>query len=314
MHLNWTKKEDRIMKTRHIIPAILLVLAACQQMELEQPTPETNPEEVQQAPDSLFTLTVQATKGEADTKALDLTNEGATLGAYWKDTEKVKVYKEGTLLGTLDVTPASGEKPTSATLSGSITTTGLSEGNTLTLMIPRETWSYTGQTGTLTGTGSIEDTYDYATAAVTIASISGSTVTTTGSANFQNQQSVYRFGFKLSGSYIDPKDFTVSAAGGLLVQSLSYEGSAWTPQLGPLTITPASAPADHFYYVALRNGSTAADTYNFILTSSDDKLYMASKGIPASVLDAPGKFISAKNITAVQPAFSPADATTDTAL
>lgn len=41
---------------------------------------------------------------------------------------------------------------------------------------------------------------------------------------------------------------------------------------------------------------------------------MASKGIPNTVLDAPGKFISAKNVTAVQPDFSPIDATTDTAL
>jgi len=312
--MNWAKKEVRSMKTRHIIPAILLVLAACQQMELEQPTPETTPEVQQEAPDSLFTLTIQATKGEAETKALDLTNEGATLNAYWKNTEKVKVYKGGTLLGTLDVTPGAGEKPTKATLSGSITTTGLAEGNELTLLIPRETWSYTDQNGTLTGTGSIEDTYDYATATVTIASINGSTVTTTGNASFANQQSVYRFGFKLDGSYIDPKDFTVSAAGGRLVQSLSYEGGTWTPLLGPLTITPASAPADHFYYVALRNGSTAADTYTFVLTGTSDQLYMASKGIPNTVLDAPGKFISAKNVTAVQPDFSPIDATTDTAL
>lgn len=300
------------MKTKRLLIPLILLAIACEK-ETENPAPATTPEVLQEAPDSLFTLTIQATKGEADTKALDLTNDGATLNVYWKDTEKVKVYQDGTLLGTLDVTPDAGEKPTSATLSGDITTTGLAEGNTLTLMIPRETWSYTGQTGTLTGTGSIEDTYDYAMATVTVASINGSSVTTS-DASFANQQSVYRFGFKVGGSYIDPKAFTVSAAGGLLVQSLSYEGGAWTPQLGPLTITPASAPADHFFYVALRNGSTAADTYNFILTGSDDKLYMASKGIPASVLDAPGKFISAKNITAVQPAFSPTDATTDTAL
>ena len=294
------------MKTKRLlIPALLLVLAACRQVELEAPTP------VIQQEDSQSTLTLQASKGEADTKALDLTNDGATLDAYWKNTEKVKVYKDGTLLGTLDVAPAAGVKPTSATLSGSITTTGLSEGNTLTLMIPRDSWNYANQVGTLE---SIETTYDYATATVTIASISGSTVTTTGKASFSNEQSVYRFGFKVSGNYIDPKDFTVSAEGGQLVQSLSYEGGAWTPAYGALTVTPSSAPADHFYYVALRNDSTAADTYTFIITSSDDKLYMASKGIPNTVLDTPGKFISAKNITAVQPGFNPINITTDTAL
>ena len=293
------------MKTRHIIPAILLVLAACQQIELEHPTPETTPEVQQEVPDALFTLTIQASKGEADTKALDLVNDGATLNTYWKDTEKVKVYKDGTLLGTLDVTPAAGEKPKTATLSGGITTTGLAAGNSLTLMIPRENWNYTGQVGTL---ASIETTYDYAMATVTIDTVDDGnhTVTTTGSANFLNQQSIYRFGFKSNGNYIDPKDFTVSATGGKLVQSMSWVGSEWTPAYGSISVTSSSAPADHFFYVSIRNDQTTADTYNFVITGSDDALYMATKSIPATVLDTPGKFISAKSITVTQPSFAPA--------
>ena len=303
-------KEDSSMKARHLfIPAILLV-ASCQ-VELE------NPEYVEEVPaeqvvpaDSLWTITLQASKGEAETKALDLVNDGSRLNAYWKNTERVKVFKGGSLIGTLDVQPGAGEKPTSATLTGTLTVAGLAPGDVLTLRIPRESWDYTGQGGTL---ASIEDGYDYATASVTIATVDAGnhTVTTTSGATFAHQQSVYRFGFKVSGDYIDPKSFTVSAAGGKLVQSMSWNGSAWTPLYDDISVTPASAPGDHFYYVSLRNDQTSDDVYSFTITGSDDVLYMASKNIPASVLDAPGKFISAKSVNATKPDFAPASGSVD---
>ena len=90
------------------------------------------------------------------------------------------------------------------------------------------------------------------------------------------------------------------------MQSRSLSGSAWTSTYGSITVTPASAPDDHFYYVSLRNEGTAEDTYRFIVIGSNDALYLASKTIPASVLDVPGKFISAKEIAVSQPSFAPA--------
>jgi hypothetical protein len=296
------------MKARHFIIPVIALLAACQQMELETELPiiEENTEESEPADSvTVWSFTLQANKGEGETRALDLINEGATLNAYWKNTEKVKVYKGGTLLGTLDVTPGAGEKPTKATLSGSITTAGLAPGDILTLRTPGESWNYTGQVGTL---ASIETDFDHANASVIIGSVDelNHTITTTGTASFQNQQSIYRFGFKTGGEYFDPKVFTVSAAGGKLVQSMSWTGSAWTADYGDISVTPASAPGDHFYYVSLRNDQTSDDTYNFTITGSDDALYMASKNIPNSVLDVPGKFISAKSINAVKPDFAPA--------
>lgn len=305
------------MKTRHLI--ILLALAACQPVEIEfKIRPQEDGLEQQNPADSLATLTLEASKGAdqgdtgGQTKALDLVSGTPDrLDAYWKNTERVPVFKGDEMLGMLFVAPAEGVKPTSATLSGAITTTDLHENDNLMLMIPRDSWDYTGQPGTL---ASIETNYDYAVAAVTVDTIDGSLITTTTGASFANQQSIYRFGFKVGGEYIDPKEFQVSASGGQLVQSVSYEGGAWTPLFGPLTVTPASAPGDHFYYVAIRNDHTSDDTYTFTITGSDDALYMASKAIPGSVLDAPGKFISAKNITATQPRFSPSAATTTIAL
>lgn len=285
--------------THYLIPALLLA-AACQRMEAP-----IQPEAVV-SDDAVSTLTLQASKGESRTKALDLVSGTPDyLDAYWKGTETVKVYKGGTLLGTLDVTPASGEKPTSATLSGTIVTDGLSVNDVLTLMIPRESWSYIGQNGQLTGTDSIEDAYDYATAQVTVSAMEAGLVTTSGSAHFTNEQSIYRFGFKDGGNYIDPKSFTVSSSGGKLVQSLSWSADTWTPAYGDITVTPVAAAGDHFYYVSLRNEHTDADTYNFLITASDESLLMATQAIPAGALATPGQFISAKNVSIVKPSFAP---------
>ena len=297
-----------------LIPAIL-VAAACQQMEVDNTLPMEKPEK-----GSTATLTIVASKGEAETKALDLVNDGARLNAYWKSTETVKVYKDGTLLGSLTVTPDDGEKPTSATLSGSINTTGLDVNDALTLLIPRNSWDYTGQTGQLTGEDSVEDSYSYAMATISIASIDNGTVVPASTAVFSNQQSIYRLGFKDTdneNAYLDPREVTIVATGGKLVQSVSYQESAWTPTFGWITVIPAAAAADHFYYVSLRNDSTAADSYSFSIIGSDYALYTAAEPIPADVLDAPGKFISAKNISASKASFAPATTggtTTNTAL
>lgn len=315
------------MKTRTILQiatcllAGLTTLAGCQKMSFEE-NPADSSELVASA-DSVWTLSVEATKipvqagndngqaGNDGTKALDLVSGTPDhLDAYWRNTETVTVYKDGTLLGTLNVTPGGGVKPTVASLSGTITTSGLAVGNELTLLIPRDSWDYSGQTGVApSADGPLATNFDYAMATVTVRTIVGSTVTTT-SATFTNQQSIYRFSFA-AGSALSVKSIIVSAAKGQLVRSRAYSGS-WTPTFGSLTVMPGTA-TDEPLYVSLRNESTAADTYSFVITDSNDALYLATKDIPADVLDTPGKFISATGITATQPDFSPASGTTDTA-
>ncbi|MBO4691434.1 MAG: hypothetical protein J5604_01510 [Bacteroidales bacterium] len=287
------------MKIRLLFTSILILTLACQR---EDPNYKDLSDKATEA-DSVFTLTLTATKGNG-TKALNLVNGGNTINAYWIGTDKVKVYRGGTYLGTLDVSPADGEKPTTATLNGTITVSGLAKNNTLLLRIPRENWDYTGQNGALTGANSIEEKYSYASAVVTVNSIMGSSATTT-NANFVNDQSIYRFGFKFNDSYINPKDFTISASQGKLVQSISCVEGLWVPLYGAISVTPAAVPADNLYYISLRNESTADDTYSFVITGADNALYVASKTIPASVLDAPGKFIGSNNVTVTQPLFSP---------
>ena len=295
--------EERNMKARFFMLPMLLLATACQR-ELDTPEPVVKPEAGSAS--NTFTLTIQANKG-TETRALDL--DGNTLNAYWKDTEKVKVYKGSDLLGTLNVHPDGGEKPATATLSGDITADGLSVDNQLTLLIPRETWDYTQQSGVLTGEGSIEDTYDYAIATVRVSAIDGTAVTTT-EAEFENQQSLYRFSFKNGTASLSLKEFTVYAAGGSLVQSRSFSGGEWASVTGALVVKPSEATAEPLY-VSLRNeNSTTADTYSFVVTASDDALFLATKAIPASVLATPGKFIGG-TITVSQPDFSPVQGTVD---
>lgn len=284
-------------KISFILMAGLLALASCKTIEEDITTHEPEVEPVQ----GEWTLTIRASKGDAETKALSL--DGNTLKAYWLNTETVKVYKGTSPLGELGVTP-DGSDNTSATLSGSFESVdGLAQNDELTLLIPRETWNYTGQAGTLE---SIQTSYDYATATVTINTLDtqNKTITTT-AATFDNQQSIYRFAFKKDNAAFSIKDFTVSSAGNRIVSEMTLGG---TPTLGGFKVTPASA-TDAPLFVAIRNTGTEVDTYNFLVTGGDDAMYSVSKEIPARVLDVPGKFISATSLNLTQPSFAPADGT-----
>ena len=89
------------MKARYLIIALVpfLALAACQKEDVNEPQ---NREPRGDAADSVWTLTVQATKG-TQTKALWLDTSGTpdVLKAYWKDSEHVQVFHNGAFAGTL---------------------------------------------------------------------------------------------------------------------------------------------------------------------------------------------------------------------
>ena len=266
------------MKARILILSLVL-LAACQPVEMDYEYQKTLAESTPKESEG-YTLTLRATK-VVDTKALDLTNDGARLNQYWKSTDIVKVFRNGTCIGTLNVQPAEGEKPTTATLSGSVTIDDLAVNDVLTLLIPGRAdakWDYTGQNGVLTGESSIEDSFDYATATVTIDSQEGTTLHTTADAQFENQQSIYRFDFKENDLLKAVKWFTVSSDRNQLVTSRSYN-NGWESNHGDLTVTltgdGATSP-----YVSLRNeNTTLEDTYSFLVVGGDNALYSGVKTI-----------------------------------
>ncbi len=137
-----------------------------------------------------FTMTVNATKGGGNVKQLTL--NGSTLTASWATTENVYVQKGETWAkGSLQPQEAG----TSTTLLGELSGITIAAEDVLTLQFPRSgARDYTGQVGTL---GDIAAKYDYATASVTVASVSSSgNVTTAGSVDFENQQAIVKFTLK----------------------------------------------------------------------------------------------------------------------
>ena len=137
------------------------------------------------------TLTITATKGNdaSLSKALSLTNEDKTLTASWATGEKVAVYNGDTKIGELTA-QSDGE---TTTLSGSNLTPAPSASDVLTLKF-NET-DYSGQDGTLE---TIASKYDYATATVTVASVSadGNITIEETAADFKNQQAIVKFTLK----------------------------------------------------------------------------------------------------------------------
>lgn len=262
-------------------------------------------------------LTVKATK-DMDTKALSL--DGTTLNAYWTVDDKVKVFLDGTCIGTLDVTPAAGEKPTEATLQGTLTqTTGLVEGAVLYLLIPRETWNYTNQDGGEPSASSTLSTmFDYSMAKLTITSVSGININTNTTARFVNQQSVYKFGFKIKDTEtaVRVSQFTIISSNNKIANSVAYDGSGkqWKSTFGSLTVSSSSTTNPR--YVALRYGdytdnTTAreADNFSFNVIDNNNKVYVGGKAIAADKL-VYGKFLNATGIEVSQVKFAPS--TTET--
>ena len=302
-------KEDRAMKKTTMILAALLAAMAwtgCQNT-LEMDDPSAREEKPVTARDSV-TLTLEAGKG-LNTKALELVNEGATLNAYWRSGEEVKVFAPGSTeaIGTLTATPNSTNN-TLATLSGSINAAGLQNGNVLTLLFPRETWSYEGQIGTL---ASIASNYDFAKAEVTITEIdllseNNKHITTTKSTTFENQQSNYRFGFRygtVEGPTIRTKTLLLTSNQNKLAKTVNAITGANTYFASgvPMTIelstalTVDQADAHELIYVAIRNDNkSTADTFSFTIYDADGATYRGSKTITSTYLASP--FVSAKTI------------------
>lgn len=299
------------MKARDIIiPVMLFFLAACEPVEVDNTTlqkPEGKTDE------TAYTLTVQAYKN-VDTKALELS--GSTLNAYWVQDEQVGVYVNGVHRGTLKATPTA-EKSSEATLRGTMSdAASLQPNDVIWLLFPDRTdgkWDYTGQSGAApTETGDLAARFDYASAALTVSTVDTQTkkVTTTGPATFENEQSMYRFGFKVNGAG-DPiavKEFMITSNQNQLVRSREWSASAtnWTSNMGSISVISPVAPTGNLYYMSLRNENISADdTYSFqVIVGDNDALYLGTKEVKKEHLGN-GKFVSAQGVEITQAQMSP---------
>lgn len=157
-----------------------------------------------------YNMSVNASKGDAATRALSLS--GKTLNATWAAGEKVAVYnvtKSAALGGYLEAQSAGA----STTLKGSLTGT-VEAGDELRLSFLNPI--YSGQNGTL---AYIAANCDYAVATVTVASVSGGDITTAAAAAFANQQAIVKFTLKdTDGNDLNASSLTIAAASNRLLK------------------------------------------------------------------------------------------------
>lgn len=291
-----------------VIAALLgTVLAGCQKAEEEIGNPEEKPDV-----EKSWTLTVKAAK-KADTRALDYS--GNELHAIWATGEKVDVFGGGAKLGTLQVTAVDDEGV--ATLSGDVSAQGLDENSMLKLLYPgTETaanglWTYVGQDGSAP-----QNAFDYATAELTVASLDENThtiVTSDATADFLNEQSIYRFGFKESGTAISVASFTIASSQKQIVRNRTYTDGNWSSpneEKGALAMFPTSA-SNNEYFASIRNESTSSsNNYSFtVVRSSDNALLEGTKNLNTTLSN--GQFYNA-TVKVSQKTYSPASGTINT--
>ena len=206
----------------------------------------------QPASQQVYTLSVSATKGgdEALTRALSL--DGKTLNATWATTENIYV-KKGDTWATGSLKPQT--DGTTATLKGTLSGITIEASDVLTLQFPRSgALDYTGQVGTL---ADIAAKYDYATATVTVASVSatGNINPTAATTTFTNQQAIVKF------TLVDKADGTTPLNA---TQLTVNDGNT------DYTVTPASATSE--IYVAIPGiadktvtltATVGSDTYTY---------------------------------------------------
>ena len=244
--------EDKTMKKNLLLilaaSAVIASALSCQKIEQSVVPVDGN---------NVFELTVGASFGQPDTRAL--TEDGNVLSATFATTENIYAYNAttSTMLGG-SLNPQS--DGASTVLQGTLTGT-INNGDNLRLIYLKNAIDYSSQDGTLSG---IAAGFDYATADVTVNEVSTPTVTTS-PAKFVPQQSITKFTFSTP-----VKTVTISGAG--LVQSVTSTGEETT---GNVTVTLDSPSAT--VYVALRNSSTDKVSYVFDATDGDGKTYQGSK-------------------------------------
>lgn len=214
-----------------------------------------------------YTMTVQATKGgDATTRALADGGDG-TLTATWATTENVYVKKVDTWATGSLKPQADGA---TATLKGTLSDVTIAANDVLTLQFPRSgALDYTGQVGTLED---IAAKYDYATATVTVKSVSGGDIipeaaTTT----FQHQQAIVKFTLQDKGNSnaaISPSALTINDGTSDIVTLTSIPAETYTTNgTGVLYV---ALPAVSSKPITL-TATVGSDTYT--LTTSSAKSF-----------------------------------------
>ena len=252
--------------------------------------------------EQVYTLTINASKGNSATKrALDLDGSGK-LTASWANGDELTVVNQTksftTLGGTLTASNALGN---TATFSGALTGT-IEVGDKLILFYHQINGvsAFSNQDGTLKGTNGAEK-YDYAVANVTVASVNAGEITIEEpSANFYTEVAMFKLTLQDgSSNLLNPTSLTISVDGlgdlltlsptastyaangdGILYLAMpTAVGLGGDPALATATVT-FTATAGGKTYTATKTGYKFADGKYYAAT-----LTMAE--VPAALIVSP---------------------------
>lgn len=135
--------------------------------------------------------------------------------------------------------------------------------------------------------GSLEDVIDAGEGEVTIASVSGSVITTN-SATIDNLQSIFKFTFRYGGAEIGGIRFVRIFSGDNKLQA-QYNANSDTATYGPVTVSRDSNLENNCIYAGLRFDANPSDVIVFQVVDENGKVYSGSKTAPATGF-AIGKF------------------------
>ena len=217
-------------------------------------------------PTGKYTMTINASKGgDATTRALSLGRNDAdtknVLNATWATTENIYV-KKGDTWATGSLQPDA--NAATATLKGELSGITIAKDDVLTLQFPKSgAISYDGQVGTLED---IAANFDYATASVTVASVSatGNIIPTEATTTFANQQAIIKFTLKekANDAAISPSALTVTD-GTSTVELTSIPAATYTANGGDNNVLYVAFPAAGSAKTITLTATVGSDTYTF---------------------------------------------------
>lgn len=249
-----------------------------------------------------YTMTVTASKTSDDATTRALTIDDKTMNATWTAGDAIRVMKRRQQssdvifaeLGTLTATTVSADG-LSATFTGSLdadkvsSAGGLTAGDLLLFGYPGThlgastsayVFNYNGQDGTLQ---TLASNYDYCMTTtskskmVTVASVDGGVVTTTGTASFTNQQAIVRFTLTESDGTtpVCPTSLDITAIGLEPSVALPETGTGISPTPTEKTLTLTLDGSTNVIYAALR-GISGRDV-TLTATTSGGRIFHYTK-------------------------------------
>ena len=246
-----------------------------------------------------FTVSIPATYVDAETRAVELTDDGTYLKAYFKEGDQIRVFRTDNDLYVWNqndlVTVSS--TGTTTTLEGTLTNQYkvgeeilLAYGNTENQYMSFPFFSYGVQDGTFKSASK----WDFAYAKVKVKSVDKEAGTmVTEAANFKSSQSYFILSFidKANNSPVKAKNVTIESSK-ILPSFVGPQKNSDEYRFGNYRIFLETPSSDVWVVMTIFEGATEDEEISFIVEDEDGKIYKGTK--TASVGDSEGQIKNGK--------------------